>query len=155
MFQQLEQALGGQTGQQLQDFIKRYRQGAPADGVDPQETADHYERLAPQVPTDVYRQSAEDAFNRLSPDERQQFSEWLRERAAQQGAAVPAQLQPASQTGTPSSSSMAGALAQMHEDQPNLLQQIFGQGGALSNPIARAAVAGITAMAAQRLMNRR
>jgi hypothetical protein len=50
---------------------------------------------------------------------------------------------------------MADGVTQLQQEQPNLLQQIFGQGGALSNPLARAAAAGITAMVAQRLMSRR
>jgi hypothetical protein len=157
MLEGLESMLGGQQGQKVQDFIKRYQQGAPADGIDAQETADNYQQIAPQLPADVYRDSARDAFERLTPQEREQFSAWLRERASQQGVALPGQLQDpaAAQQAARSPSSMADALSRMQQDQPNVLQQIFGEGGALSNPIAKAAVAGIAAMAAQRLMARR
>jgi hypothetical protein len=157
MLDGLQSILGGQGGGKVQDFINRYQQGAPADGIDAQETADHYQQIAPQLPTDVYRDSARDAFDRLSPQEREQFSAWLRERASQQGVALPGQLSDprAAQQAAQSPSSMADALSQVQQDQPNVLQQIFGEGGALSNPIAKAAVAGIAAMAAQRLMARR
>jgi hypothetical protein len=157
MLEGLESMLGGQQGQKVQDFIKRYQQGAPADGIDAQETADNYQQIAPQLPADVYRDSAREAFERLTPQEREQFGAWLRERASKQGVALPGQLQDATTApqAARSSSSMADALSQMQQDQPNVLQQLFGEGGALSNPIAKAAVAGIAAMAAQRLMARR
>ena len=155
MLQGLQNMLGGPAGEQVQDFINRYQQGHPSEGVDPNETAQHYNQIASQAPTDVYRDSAQAAFERLSPDERQQFAEWLRQRTQQGGVATPPQLDPASTGTAPSASSMADTVTQLQQEQPNLLQQIFGQGGALSNPIARAAAAGITAMVAQRLMSRR
>jgi hypothetical protein len=67
MLEGLESMFGGQQGQKVQDFIKRYQQGAPADGIDAQETADNYQQIAPQLPADVYRDSARDAFERLTP----------------------------------------------------------------------------------------
>jgi hypothetical protein len=155
MLQGLQNMLGGQAGERVQDFINRYQQGHPSDGVDPDETAEHYNQIASAAPTDVYRDSAQDAFDRLTPDERQQFADWLRERAQQQGIQPPAQLGTAAASGAPSASAMADGVTQLQQEQPNLLQQIFGQGGALSNPLARAAAAGITAMVAQRLMSRR
>jgi hypothetical protein len=157
MLEGLESILGGGQGQKVQDFINRYQQGAPADGIDAQETADNYQQIAPQLPADVYRDSAKDAFDRLSPQEREQFTTWLQQRASQQGVSLPGQLQDpaAAQQVARSPSSMADALSRMQQDQPNVLQQLFGEGGALSNPIAKAAVAGIAAMAAQRLMARR
>jgi hypothetical protein len=158
MLQGLQDLLGGkQQQQQFEDFIDRYKQGHPSEGISADETADRYQQIAPQVPADVYRDSAQDAFNRLTPDERTQFSEWLRQRASQQGVSLPGQWQEpgASQQAAQSPSSMADTVTQLHEQQPNVLQQLFGEGGALSNPIAKAAVAGIAAMAAQRLMSRR
>ncbi len=41
---------------------------------------------------------------------------------------------------------------QAQQQQPDLLQQVLGQGGALSNPMAKMAMAGVAAIAAQRLM---
>jgi hypothetical protein len=158
MLDQLEQVFGGQGSQdQFRDFIDRYTQGEPADGVDPQETVDRYQQIAPNISDKVYRDSAEEAFNRLSPEDRQQFAQWLRERAADHGAALPEQLQDprSTENAARSSTSMADALSQLQREQPSFLQQIFGEGGALTNPIVRSAVAGIVAMAAQRLMNKR
>ena len=44
---------------------------------------------------------------------------------------------------------LAQQMAQMHQQQPDMLHQILGPGGALGNPLAKAALAGIVAMAAK------
>ena len=47
---------------------------------------------------------------------------------------------------------LAQAMTQAHQRQPDLLQQVLGPGGALSNPLAKAALAGVAAMAAKQIM---
>jgi len=47
---------------------------------------------------------------------------------------------------------MGGMMRQAQQQQPDLLQGMLGQGGALSNPPAKMAMAGVAAIAAQRLM---
>jgi len=42
----------------------------------------------------------------------------------------------------------------MHDREPNLLQELFAPGGTFSSPLAKAALLGITAFAAQRLSHR-
>lgn len=59
---------------------------------------------------------------------------------------------PAIQAATAEPSSLAAATAQVHQQQPGLLGQLFAPGGQLSSPIAKMALMGTTAMAAQRLM---
>ena len=44
---------------------------------------------------------------------------------------------------------------QASQQQPDLLQSVMGPGGALSNPLAKAALAGVAAMAASRVLGRR
>jgi hypothetical protein len=44
---------------------------------------------------------------------------------------------------------LAQQMAQMHQQQPDMLHQILGSGGALGNPLAKAALAGVAAMAAK------
>jgi hypothetical protein len=39
------------------------------------------------------------------------------------------------------------------QQQPDVLQSLFGKGGALGNPLAKAAVAGIAAMAAKQFLS--
>jgi hypothetical protein len=44
---------------------------------------------------------------------------------------------------------LAQQMAQLHQQQTDLLHQILGPGRALGNPLAKAALAGIAAMAAK------
>jgi len=44
---------------------------------------------------------------------------------------------------------LAQQMAQMQQQQPDMVHQILGPGGALGNPLAKAALAGIAAMAAK------
>lgn len=46
---------------------------------------------------------------------------------------------------------LADATAQVHAQGPNILQQLFAPGGTFSSPIAKMALLGITAFAAQRI----
>lgn len=65
----LDELLGG-SGQvgRLQGFLRRYEQGAAADGVSDQEPLD-------------YRQAAGEAFRRMSPADREQLGEQLQQGA--------------------------------------------------------------------------
>jgi hypothetical protein len=144
----LQNVLGGLTGDQpdkLRDFSRRYQDGPPDQGYSDQEARDSYGQLASRLPNDEYEQSAEAAFSRLSPEQRRQFGEWLQQRTG--GSATNAL--------TDDPRELARATSRVQQEQPNLLQQAFGEGGALSNPIAKVAVAGIAAMAAQRLFGNR
>jgi hypothetical protein len=40
-----------------------------------------YQKVAESAPEDVYQQSAEESFARLSPQERKEFFQFLQERA--------------------------------------------------------------------------
>ena len=44
---------------------------------------------------------------------------------------------------------LAQPMAQMHQQQPDMQHQILGSGGALANPLAKAALASVAAMAAK------
>lgn len=158
----IERALGGQQGQQgFRDFIDRFQKGSPYDSIDDTEATDRYRQVAPALDRTQYRQSAEEAFSQLTPEERAEFSRWLRTRASQQGASVPdydlnddgiddrAQQNPGD---------LAEMTTRLRDENPNILEQLLGKGGTggrFDNPIAKIAVAGIAAMAAQRLMGGR
>jgi predicted RNA-binding Zn ribbon-like protein len=152
----LQNVLGGQSGQDISDFIKRYQTGKPWEGVSDQEALDRYSQVATQLPPDQFRQAAEQAFAKLTPEQRAELARILQTNAQQQSVSTPA----LDQTNLPATAqqdpgALAGAATQIHEQQPNLLQQLLGEGGALSNPIAKAALAGIAAMAAQRILGSR
>ena len=75
---------GGKQRQEYEDFVNRYQQGHPSEGYSEEEVMQRYQKVASNVPEDVYQQSAEEAFARLSPQERKEFFQFLRQRAQQQ-----------------------------------------------------------------------
>lgn len=137
---------------QYEDFIGRYEQGSPYDGIGDDEAVQRYREVDQRLDDDQYRDSAEAAFARLSPQERQEFARYMQTRAQNNGyddfdgsrGDDPAEL--------------ARMTSQVRQKDPNLLEQLMGRGGTggpLDNPIAKAAFAGIAAMAASKFMGRR
>ncbi len=147
--QDLSQLLGGQLGGNLGSLLSKFEQGQH-DQVSDDEVHQAYGQVAPQLDHDQYLQAAQDAFSRLTPDQRAEFARQLQAQAGQTGVTVPAPQ--AAQTDP---DALAQATSQIHDQQPNLLQQLFAPGGTFSNPIAKVALMGITAMAAQRLVGGR
>lgn len=145
----LQNMLGGQQRAEYQDFVNRYDQGHPAQGYDGQEVLNRYQQIAPQLPPQQYQQAALASLNRLSPQERAQLGQYLLQQAQQQGVSVPG-LPTASPTNYQDPTALAGAMTQLHQ-QPDLLHSLFSPGGALSNPLAKAALAGVAAMAAKQV----
>src|SRR3954471_18109112 len=143
--------LGGQGGGlgQLGGLISSFEQGRHDDVPDDQ-LHQSYGQVASQLPQDQYVQAAEQAFSRLSPEQRQQLAQQLQAQGRQQGVTLPAiQQQPPTDP-----AGLANAVGQVHAQQPNMLQQMFAPGGTFSSPIAKAALLGITAMAAKQLTGR-
>jgi hypothetical protein len=165
----LQNLLGGGQRQQYQDFVQRYEQGHPSEGYSDQEIMERYQAVAPQIPNDVYQSSAEQAFARLTPQERAEFAQFLQQRAQQQHIALP--MMDANRGGqVPQDPGMLAQMAaQLNQRQPGMLGQLLGGnapgnqdagaggqlGSLLSNPVAKAALAGIAAMAVKNLMDRR
>ena len=158
----LDELLGtGQRQAEYKDFANRYHQGSPYTSIGDEETLQRYQDLAPALSDTDFRQSAEQSFSQLSPQERAEFSRWLRQRSQQQGVSVPdydlnddgiddrAQQDPRV---------LADMTTRMRTQQPNVLAQLLGKGGTggtFDNPIAKVALAGITAFAAQKIMGAR
>jgi hypothetical protein len=157
----LEKVLGGEKKTEYEDFINRYEKGSPYDSIDDREAADRYGQIAPQLSRDQYRDSAQDAFARLSPSERADFSRWLRTRANERGVSV--QDYDLNDDGIDDRMQndpreLAEMTTRVRDSEPNIFQQILGKGGTggmFDNPIAKIATAGIAAMAAQRLLGGR
>ena len=74
-----------QKRSQYDDFIDRYQQGSPYDGIDDDEAVQRYEEITPELSDQDYEASAEAAFSKLSPEERREFSRYLRQQAQQRG----------------------------------------------------------------------
>jgi hypothetical protein len=149
----------GQAQRLFTDFISRYDQGHPSDGYSDQEVVDRYSQVAHAVPADQYSQAAQEALSRLSPEERAAFVKMLQERAAAKGVSLPSSV--GSDPG-----SLGQVLTDLHQT-PGQLRDVLGGGGGgasstgsvgsavtglLASPLARAALAGITAMLVKKVV---
>ena len=136
----------GSSSAQLEDMVSKFNQ-CQHDQVPDDQVQQTYGQVVSRLPQDQYLQAARDAFDKLTPQQRQQLAQELQARAQQEGINVPS-----TQTVSSDPGSLATAVSDVHAQQPNLLRQLFAPGGVFSSPIAKAALLGITAMAAQRLM---
>ncbi len=163
----LEKLMGSLLGnqQQKQDYqgyVNRYEQGAPHEGYDDQEVMDRYQQVSRGLPQDVYEESAEEAFAKMSPQERQEFSRHLRQRAQQQNVDFVDRDGDGTDDRSQDPRELARMTGRMNQQQPGMLGQLLGGGGGgvgggnmLDNPLAKAALAGVAAMAVKRAMGGR
>ena len=114
------------TRDKLQDFAKRYDQGAPWEGISEDEAREHHDQIASQLDDDEYESSARESFQRLDPDQRREVA-----RSLQVG-----------ETDDPHE--LARATAKARKEKPDMLGQL------MSNPALKGAVAGIAANAAKK-----
>ena len=145
---------GGKLQRDFEDFVKRYTQGHPAEGYTDKEVVDRYRDVAHAVPPDEYAQAAQEALAQLSPEERAEFVKMLQERARTRGVALPQQV------GT-DPKDLGQVVTDLHK-KPGQLRDLLGgeskpeAGSAmtdmLASPLAKAALAGIAAMLARRVM---
>lgn len=164
----LENMFGGGQDQQrdYRDFVNRYEQGAPHEGYSDDEVLNRYQQVSRQVPSDMYQESAQEAFSRMSPQERMQFGQYLQQQTRQQNYNFPDLDGDGQDDRYQDPNYLARATGRIHQQQPDLLGQILGgagsflggQGGGggniLSNPLAKGALAGIAAIAAKKFMDR-
>lgn len=166
----LENILGGgqHSEQNYRDFVNRYEQGAPHEGYSDEEVSSRYQQVSRQLPADVYQESAQEAFSRMSPQERMQFGQYLQQQSRQQNYNFPDADGDGQDDRYQDSNYLAQATSRMHQQQPDMLSQILGGaagmlggnsqggggGGMFSNPLAKGAMAGIAAMAVKNMMNR-
>jgi hypothetical protein len=146
----LETLLGAKGGG-LADFVKRF-EGGGSDAFSDQEAAQHHGTVAEHLPAEHYQQVAHEALTQLSPEQRTQLVEHLREQARQQDINFPG-IHEEQQLHEPGM--LAGLFGRMQQQQPGLLQQLLGGGGkTYANPIAKMALAGIAALGLKRMMGR-
>jgi len=166
----LNDLLTGDQGRQRQDFVQRYEQGSPWSGFDDQEAFQQYQSVAPRLSESQFRDSAQEAFTRLSPEQRLEFGRWLQAQARQRGAHVPDLDRDGIDDRLQDPGYLAGATTQLRSQQPGMLDSLLGGlmggggnvggggngglGGMLSSPIGKAAIGGIAAMAMSRVMGR-
>ena len=155
---------GGQQRREYQDFADRYDQGPPWAGISDHEAASRYQQVATRLPPDMYQRSAEDAFARMSPQERLEFARHLQQRSRQQSLDFPDFNQDGIDDRYQDPRMLAQVTSRMEQQQPGILGQLLGGGGGgagggagsmLDNPLAKAALAGVAAMAVKKMMSGR
>jgi nucleoid-associated protein YgaU len=157
----LDALLGaGQGREDNQGFLQRFEQGQPWEGYSDQEVLKRYGTIAGQASPQEYEQAASDAFARMSPEQRVELGRLLQQGVQQQ---KPGLLENTKLADFQDARSLARLTSQVHE-QPGLLRSILGaggdpqsqpqaqQGGLLGSPLAKAALAGIAAMAIKRVL---
>src|SRR5687768_12233763 len=122
------QAQQAQQRQEFDDFIGRYEQGPPWAGVSDQEALERYQQVVPHVSPEVYEQSAQEAYARMSPQERAQFGQYLRQQARQQNIDVPDFNQDGIDDRLQDPATLARVTSRMHQQQPGVFGQILGGG---------------------------
>ena len=160
----LENIFGGgrESADDYRDFVNRYEQGSPHEGYSDEEVSSRYQQVSRQIPPDLYQESAQEAFSRMSPQERMQFGQHLRQQTRQQNYNFPDVDQDGQDDRFQDPNYLAQVTGRIHQQQPDMLGQLMGgaagllggQGGGnvLGNPLAKAAMAGIAAMAVKKMM---
>ena len=150
-----------QAQQDLQGYVQRYQHGPPHEGYSDQEVLQRYQQVAPQLPAQDFQKAAEQAFNNMPPDQRMQFGQYVQQQLQAQGMPTQGFGQNGGQM-YQDASYLAQQATQLHQQQPGLLGQLLGSGaggngsgGLLANPAAKAALAGIAAMAISNAMGGR
>lgn len=147
----------------FEDFIRRFENGPPSEGYDDQEVLDRYGQVSHEVSPTEYSQAARDAFERLSPADREEFGRMLAGRAGERGIDLSGLAPPQGQ-GYGDLDWLSNITGQLHQ-QPGLLRDLLGglmgnreggsSGGILSSPLAKAALAGIAAMVVKKMFGGR
>ncbi len=162
----LQNLFGGnqETENDYRDFVNRYEQGSPHEGYSDEEVSRRYQQVSRQVSPDIYQESAQEAFSRMSPQERMQFGQNLRSSAQQQNFNFPDLDQDGQDDRFQDPNYLAQATGRIHQQQPDMLGQLMngvgsltgGTGGSspLGNPLVKGALAGIAAMAVKKMMDR-
>lgn len=163
----LQNILGGgqESENDYRDFVNRYEQGSPHEGYSDEEVSRRYQQVSRQLPQDVYQESAQEAFSRMSPQERMQFGQYLQQQSRQRNLNFPDLDQDGQDDRFQDSNYLAQTTGRMHQQQPDMLSQLLsgaagsfmggqGSGNVFNNPLAKGALAGIAALAAKKMMDR-
>ena len=118
----------GASREDHQDFVDRFRQGPRA--VSDEEAASRYEQVAPNLPPDVYQQSAQEVFAQLTPEQRMQLGQALIQSARQQGQSFPDINQDGIDDRLQDPDYLAQTATRVEQQRPGLLGRMLG-GGAI------------------------
>jgi hypothetical protein len=144
--------------QRARDFADRAERN-PRD-LDPNEVLHNYQATTSRLSPDQYQRAAEEAFGRMSPEERRELKREMRRRARMQdqddrddddSPAVLAQTAHRAHQEHESGGGLAGLFGLGGGDKTDDNASGGGIGGLLDNPLAKVAIAGIAAAAAKHL----
>ncbi|MUG99067.1 hypothetical protein F7734_44965 [Scytonema sp. UIC 10036] len=162
----LESIFGGnrEAENDSRNFINRYEQGLPYEGYSDEEVFNRYNQVSKQLPAELYQESAQEAFSRMSPQERMQFGRYLQQQTRQHHLNFPDLNQDGIDDRLQDPNYLAKTTRRIHQQQPDILGQIFGGateslmggrgGNIFSNPLAKGVMAGIAAIAMKKLFER-
>src|SRR5918998_97594 len=129
----------GGSRQDHQDYLERFRQGPQA--VSEEEAAFRYEQVAPNLPPEVYHQSAQEVFAQLSPEQRRKLAQPLTNSPRQRARSSPDVNQDGIDDRLQDPDYLAQTATQVEQEQPGLLGRLLG--GRRSAPGSGASVGGI------------
>ena len=137
-------------------FVQRFERGAPWEGIEDEEAHRRYDEVSSRISDDDYELSAREAFERLDPQQRKEMARLLRQQARQRRVDVRV-FDEDDDDRLSDPQRLARMTRQVRKQQPGGLGALLGGGGGggggmLSNPLAKAALSGIAAMAAKRVM---
>ena len=152
----LKNIFAGGSPDNFTDRSQQYQNGYQGgqgqfDDLDDDEVRDRYGRTLQHAPPDVLDAAHEEAFKRLPLGERQRMVEGFRRASDDPQQAFRYDGFTGGQEDY-DPRRMGQMFGQAQRQQPDLLQQMLGSGGALGNPMAKMAMAGVAAIAAQKLM---
>ena len=145
---------GGGRRKEYEDFVERYDRGAPWEGIEDDEAKSRYDEVSSHLSDDDYELSAREAFERLDPKQRKEMARLLREQGRKRDVDL-AEFDQDDDDRLSDPEQLARMTRHVRKQQPGGLGALLGGGGAggmLGNPLAKAALAGIAAMAAKRVM---
>ena len=142
----------GERRDEFEDFVNRYDQGEPWEGISDDEARSRHDELAAQLSPDEYEQSARESFERLKPEQRKQLARELKQQARQKNVRAP-ELDDDDEK-LADSGMLAKLTSQLHAQAPGLVGQLLGGGGTKGNPLVKGALGGIAAMAAKRVLGK-
>lgn len=144
--------------QRARDFADRAERNAR--DLDPNEVLQNYRATTSRLTPEQYQRAAEEAFSKMSPEERRELKREMRRRARQQerddrddddSPAVLAQTAQQAHQEHESSGGLAGLFGLGGGDNKTADNAKSGLENILDNPLAKVAIAGIAAAAAKHL----
>ena len=146
---------GGERRGEYEDFVNRYEEGEPWEGVSDDEARSRYDEVSSSISDDDYELTAQEAYERLSPEQRRELARMLREQSRRQGVQLDEYDDDDDERYARDPRELARMTRKVKKQQPGGLGALLGGGGGiggmLGNPVAKAALAGVAAMAAKKM----